>query len=96
MDNSRPYDPQPRPKWWNENAYCEYHQNKGHKTSNCIILRHKIQELIDDGDVVVGGHNKNSDHKALKEPSPTYKKGFKLLNQKKTTRSTTCIPMMTM
>ena len=38
-------------------------------------MRHKIQDLIDDGDIVVDGHNKNADHKAFKEPFPTYDKG---------------------
>ena len=75
MDNTQPYDPQPRPPWWNETSYCEYHQNKGHKIVNCINLRHKIQDLIDDGDIVVDGHNKNVDHKAFKEPFLTYDKG---------------------
>lgn len=59
----------------NETAFCEYHQNKGHKTSNYINLHHKIQDLIDDGDIVVDGHNKNSDHKAFKEPFSSYEKG---------------------
>ena len=75
LDNTRPYDPQPRPPWWNETSYCEYHQNKGHKTLNCVNLCHKIQDLIDDGDVVLDGHNKNADHKAFKEPFRTYDKG---------------------
>lgn len=72
MDNSRPYDPQLRPKWWNKNAYYEYHQNKSHKTNNNINMRHKIQDLIDDADIVVGGHNKNLDHKSFTEPFPPY------------------------
>ena len=66
MDNPHSYDPQPRPPWWNETSYCEYHQNKGHKVGNCINLRHKIQDMIDDGDLVVDGHHKNLDHKAFK------------------------------
>ena len=35
---------------------------------------HKVKDLIDDGDIVVDGHNKNSDHKAFKEPFPSYEK----------------------
>ena len=42
LENPRPYDPHPRPSWWNESAYCEYHRNKGHQTASCIQLRHKI------------------------------------------------------
>ncbi len=75
MDNPHPYDPQPRPPWWNETSFCEYHQNKGHKTSNYINLRHKVQDMIDVGELVVDGHNKNSDHKVFKEPFPAYEKG---------------------
>ena len=75
LDNSQPYDPHPRPPWWTETSYCEYHQNKGHKTLNCVNLHNKVQDLIDDGALVVDGHNKNVDHKAFKEPFPTYDKG---------------------
>ena len=55
--------------------YYEYYQYKGHKTLNCVNLSHKIQDLIDDGDVVVDGHNKNVDHKAFKEQFPSYDNG---------------------
>ena len=48
---------------------------KGHKTSNCINLHQKVQDLIDNCDIVVDGHNKNLDHKDFKEPFPQYKKG---------------------
>jgi hypothetical protein len=75
MDNPRPYNPQPCPPWWNETSYYEYHQNKGHKVGNCINLHHKIQDMIDNGELVVDGHHKNSDHKAFKEPFPPYEKG---------------------
>lgn len=75
MDNLHSYDPQPRPPWWNETSYCEYHQNKGHKVGNYINLRHKIQDMIDNGDLVVDGHHKKSDHKAFKESFPPYEKG---------------------
>ena len=66
MDNPHPYDPQPCPPWWNETSFCDYHQKKGHKTINFINLSHKIQDMIDNGDLVVDRHNKNSDHKAFK------------------------------
>ena len=75
MENLHPYDPQPRQPWWNETSYYEYHQNKGHKVGNCINLCHKIQDMIDDGDPVVDGHHKNSNHKEFKEPFMPYKKG---------------------
>ena len=28
--------------------YCAYHQSNDHTTSNCIELKHKVQDLIDD------------------------------------------------
>ena len=75
FDNSHPYDPQPQPPWWNETTFCKYQQNKGHKTSNCINLHHKFQYLINNGDIVVDGHNKNIDHKDFKDPFLSYEKG---------------------
>ena len=73
LDNLHPYDP--RPSWWNKFAYYDYHQNKGHQTTNYIQLWHKIQNLIDSGEVVVGNHNKNLDHQAFKDPFPPHEKG---------------------
>lgn len=75
LDNTTPYDPQPRPNWWNESAYCEYHRNKGHKTSSCIQWQHKFQDLINNGNIVVDGHNKNFDHQSFKDPFPPHNKG---------------------
>lgn len=31
--------------------------------------------MIDSGDIVVDGHNKNSDHQAFKDPFPPHEKG---------------------
>lgn len=44
-------DPSPenRSKNWNPNAYCKYHQGKGHNISDCWTLRHKLQDMIEDG-----------------------------------------------
>lgn len=33
----------------NPDAYCTFHQCAGHSTNSCFHLRHKIQDLIDDG-----------------------------------------------
>ena len=38
-------------------------------------MRHKIQDLIGYGEVVVGNHNKNLDHQAFKDPFPPHEKG---------------------
>lgn len=75
LDNSRPYDPEVKPKWWRENEYCEYHHNKGHPTKNCMKLKHDIQDLLDASKIVVGNHTTNADHKAFKEPLPSYEQG---------------------
>ena len=44
--NPRPL-PQSIPPGWNLNERCDYHQNLGHKTDNCVALRHAVQDLID-------------------------------------------------
>ena len=44
--NSRPF-PQSIPPSWNLNERCDYHQNLGHTTDNCVALRHAVQDLID-------------------------------------------------
>ena len=47
----KPLDPKPKPhpvpRRYNLNAYCRYHQGKGHTTDGCHSLRHAIQDLID-------------------------------------------------
>ena len=42
-------DPEKKTKYWNENAYCEYHRGKGHDTEKCYRLKHAIQDMIEDG-----------------------------------------------
>ena len=39
--------PNPLPRSYNAEEYCEYHQGAGHKTDMCKNLRHRIQDLID-------------------------------------------------
>lgn len=42
--------PSPLPKGYNPNARCEYHaQGAGHWTYDCKDLKHKIQDLLDQG-----------------------------------------------
>lgn len=45
---SRPYEPEVKLPWWRNDHYCGYHKNKGHKIEDCIMLKCKIQDLIDD------------------------------------------------
>ena len=43
--------PNPLPRWFRENEYCDFHQSKGHYTNHCVRLKHEIQDLIDRGAV---------------------------------------------
>uniref|UniRef100_A0A2N9IY59 Uncharacterized protein n=1 Tax=Fagus sylvatica TaxID=28930 RepID=A0A2N9IY59_FAGSY len=38
--------PSPKPKSYNFNAHCEYHQVADHDINECIALRHAVQDLI--------------------------------------------------
>ena len=51
--------PNPLPKSYNANEYCEYHQGAGHKTDTCQKLRHRIQDLVDNGDIIPIGSKPN-------------------------------------
>ena len=37
------------PLTWNLNENCHFHQKSVHKSDNCFHLKHKIQDLIDNG-----------------------------------------------
>ncbi|GKV53026.1 hypothetical protein SLEP1_g59575 [Rubroshorea leprosula] len=39
----------PYPHWYDLQAKCEYHNVVGHSTEHCTALKHKIQDLIDEG-----------------------------------------------
>ena len=43
--------PEPRPEnrtaSYDPNAYCKFHQGKGHNTEKCLRLKDAIQDLID-------------------------------------------------
>ena len=40
----------PFPIWYNAHTRCVYHDgNLGHPTENCTALKHKVQDLINDG-----------------------------------------------
>ncbi|XP_074288461.1 uncharacterized protein LOC141613616 [Silene latifolia] len=42
-----------RPKWYRPEAYCAYHQGKGHDTEKCFRLKHEIQDMIEDGTIPI-------------------------------------------
>ena len=62
------------PKWYNENARCDYHSgNRGHSTEDYITLKKRVHDLIKVGalafdDDVVPDVNRNplSDHQRSK------------------------------
>ena len=63
---------------WDDNAYCKYHQSKtSHTMENFQRLKHDIQNLIDNGKLIIDGvsHATNNDHQAYKDPFPKYEKG---------------------
>ena len=40
----------PFPRWYNVHTRCDYHGgNPGHPTKNCIALKYKVRDLINDG-----------------------------------------------
>ncbi|XP_077237250.1 uncharacterized protein LOC143878919 [Tasmannia lanceolata] len=45
--------PNPLPKYWRKDQYCEYHQSVGHLTDRCMALKHKIQNKIEAKEIAV-------------------------------------------
>lgn len=39
----------PTPKGADERKHCQYHQNLGHTTEDCITLRDKLESLVQEG-----------------------------------------------
>ena len=40
------------PRWYNAHTRCDYHGgNPSHPTKNCIALKYRVQELINDGEL---------------------------------------------
>ena len=46
--------PHPTPPGFRTNLHCAYHKRVGHDTDSCTMLRHAIQDLIDQGLVDLG------------------------------------------
>ena len=44
--------PNPLPRNYKANEYCEYHQGYGHKTEACWTLKNRIQDLVDNGSII--------------------------------------------
>ena len=42
-----PRQPHPTPPGFRTDLHCAYHQRAGHDTNSCAMLRHAIQDLID-------------------------------------------------
>ncbi|XP_071909694.1 uncharacterized protein [Coffea arabica] len=58
------YDPQ---------SFCAYHSGApGHSTANCWALKHKIQDMIESGDIVLRRREEQGP-KVSKNPLPTHK-----------------------
>lgn len=67
----RPYEPVPfKITWWNDNDLCEYHHTKGHKTASCYKLKNLIQDLLNQGDIIMDANKglANIDHTIFKDP----------------------------
>lgn len=44
----------PPPSWFKANETCAYHSNApGHATDKCLILKHRIQDMINRGEILV-------------------------------------------
>ncbi|XP_077248956.1 uncharacterized protein LOC143888427 [Tasmannia lanceolata] len=45
--------PDPLPRSFREDQFCQYHQGPGHHTDRCIALRYRIEKLLAVGDLVL-------------------------------------------
>ncbi|XP_077242451.1 uncharacterized protein LOC143882962 [Tasmannia lanceolata] len=45
--------PDPLPRGFREDQFCQYHQGPGHHTDRCIALRYRIKKLLAVGDLVL-------------------------------------------
>lgn len=62
---TNPFDKSnPKPAWYMENEYCDFHI-KGHSSNKCQGLKGYIQDLIDQGDIVVDANQATLSHAQL-------------------------------
>ncbi|XP_077212815.1 uncharacterized protein LOC143847916 [Tasmannia lanceolata] len=58
--------PNPLPRSWREDQFCDYHRNTGHITDRCLALKHQIQNMIDRKELVIERPN------VTRNPLPTH------------------------
>lgn len=52
----KPFDEnKPKPAWYKEIEYYEYHMIKGHFTNRCMKLKNYVQDLINNRDIQIEG-----------------------------------------
>ncbi|XP_077226319.1 uncharacterized protein LOC143859523 [Tasmannia lanceolata] len=58
--------PNPLPRYWRKDYFCEYHQSVGHLTDRCMALKHTIQDMIEAKKIYVEAPN------VTRNPLPTH------------------------
>src|SRR2546425_2345249 len=64
--------PNPLPPSFNQQAYCDFHQTRGHDTNNCKRLKHEVQDLIEQGKIPDPEQGQPS---TRKNPLPNFSSG---------------------
>ena len=64
----------PKPVWFKDNEYCDFHRVKGHETDRCFRLCHYIRDLIEEGKIIVDSHPESG--KGPNEKMGIYKEPF--------------------
>ncbi|KAI3852664.1 hypothetical protein MKW92_051119 [Papaver armeniacum] len=67
--------PNPKPRGYNESKMRNYHQITGHDTKSCYVLKHVIQDLLDDGKIVIKRASKQPN--IQQNPLPAHPRGVK-------------------
>ncbi|KAI3909134.1 hypothetical protein MKW92_042777 [Papaver armeniacum] len=49
----------PKPRSYDESKTSNYHQGPGHDTNSCWVLKHLIQDLLDEVKIVIEGRQRN-------------------------------------